>query len=320
VGGTVITVDSPIPVPGAVAVTADALSGALAAAVDPDLLIAPRTPDIGFVHRRCRDADVYLLANTGPRTRAFRITGRGSVAGCAEWDPASGQVRRADLAGDGHLITLHPHQATVIVMSDREVAGPDGPAPVEPSRWLRLDGPWQVAFAAEPPQPVRLPHVWEEQPGRRHFSGAAVYTSTFDLDGLADQDRVLLDFGDVRAAEAAPPGQAGRSFRASVRAPVGELAEVRLNGVACGIAWAPPYRVDLSAAACDGRNDIEITVRNTAANALAGDEEIGRLAAESEARYGRRFRMQDLDRAMSTVRSGLLRVPMIGIAAAADSP
>ena len=36
-----------------------------------------------------------------------------------------------------------------------------------------------------------------------------------------------------------------------------------------------------------------------------------RLAAESEARYGRRFRMQDLDKAMATVRSGLLQVPTL---------
>ena len=45
---------------------------------------------------------------------------------------------------------------------------------------------------------------------------------------------------------------------------------------------------------------------NTAANALAADEHITRLAAESE-RYGHRFTMQDLDRAMESVRSGLPR-------------
>ena len=140
VGGSVITVDSSVQVPGAVAVTADALGGALAAAIDPDLMISPRTPDIGFVHRRCRDADVYFLANTGPEHRAFRIVGRGSVAGYAEWDPASGQVRRTATGGDGYQVTLHPHQATVIVMTDREATGPDDPAPSEPSRWLRLDG------------------------------------------------------------------------------------------------------------------------------------------------------------------------------------
>ena len=50
---------------------------------------------------------------------------------------------------------------------------------------------------------------------------------------------------------------------------------------------------------------------NTAANALAADEHITQLAAQSEARYGRRFRMQDLDKAMVTVRSGMLQVPTL---------
>jgi hypothetical protein len=58
-----------------------------------------------------------------------------------------------------------------------------------------------------------------------------------------------------------------------------------------------------------GTNDVEIIVYNTAANALAADEYIIWLAAESEARYGRRFRMQDLDQAMATTRSGLLQIP-----------
>ena len=133
-----------------------------------------------YHHRRCRDADVYVLANTGPERRAFRIAARGNRAVCTEWDPASG---RAHAFSDGYL-TLHPHQATVIVLTDREMAGPADPAPAAPSEWQPLDGPWQVAFADEPPQPVRLPHVWEEQPDRRHFSGAATYTATFELDDL----------------------------------------------------------------------------------------------------------------------------------------
>jgi hypothetical protein len=86
---------------------------------------------------------------------------------------------------------------------------------------------------------------------------------------------------------------------------------VRVNGLDCGLVWAPPYRVDISEALRGGSNTIEIVVHNTAANALAADEHIARLAAESEARYGRRFRMQDLDNAMATVRSGLLQVPTL---------
>ena len=80
-----------------------------------------------------------------------------------------------------------------------------------------------------------------------------------------------------------------------------------MNAVDCGLVWAPPYRVEITDALRPGANQIEIVVHNTAANALAADEPIRRLAAESEARYGRRFRLQDLDQAMATVRSGLAR-------------
>jgi hypothetical protein len=92
---------------------------------------------------------------------------------------------------------------------------------------------------------------------------------------------------------------------------VGEVAQVRVNGIDCGLAWAPPYRVEISNALRVGANQIELVVYNTAANALAADEHITQLAADSEASYGRRFRMQDLDKAVATVRSGLLQVPTL---------
>ena len=168
-----------------------------------------------------------------------------------------------------------------------------------------------MAYGNEPAQPVDLPHIWEEQPGRRHYSGAAIYTTSVDL-GAVD-GRVSIDFGDweVSEADAAEHGMVGPSYRVAVRGPVGEVAQVRVNQIDCGLAWAPPYRVEITDALVSGTNSIEIIVYNTAANALAADEHIVRLAAESEARYGRRFRMQDLDKAMDTVRSGLLQVPTL---------
>ena len=105
----------------------------------------------------------------------------------------------------------------------------------------------------------------------------------------------------------------GHSYRAEVEPPVGVMAEVRVNDVDCGIVWAPPYAIDVSRAALPGLNRVETTVRNTAANALAHDELISSLVADSERRYGRRFRMQELDRAMDGVRSGLLAVPTLVI-------
>jgi hypothetical protein len=42
-----------------------------------------------------------------------------------------------------------------------------------------------------------------------------------------------------------------------------------VNGLDCGMAWAPPYRVQITNALRSGTNKIEIIVYNTAANALA---------------------------------------------------
>ena len=106
----------------------------------------------------------------------------------------------------------------------------------------------------------------------------------------------------------------GHSYRAEIDPPIGVIAQVRVNDVDCGIVWAPPYVTDVSSAARPGPNQIEIVVRNTAANALAADEQISSMVAASERRYGRRFRMQELDRAMDGVRSGLLQVPTLVIA------
>jgi hypothetical protein len=174
-----------------------------------------------------------------------------------------------------------------------------------------LSGPWRVAYGNEPAQPVDLPHIWEDEPGRRHYSGAATYTTSIDLDAV--DGRVSIDFGDSEVLDGGATERClvGPSYRVAVRGPVGEVAQVRVNDIDCGLAWAPPYRVEITGALRSGTNKIEIIVYNTAANALAADEHILRLAEESEARYGRRFRMQDLDRAMESVRSGLLSVPTI---------
>ena len=149
-----------------------------------------------------------------------------------------------------------------------------------------MSGPWQVAYGDEPAQPVDLPHIWEDEPGRQHYSGAATYTTSIDL-GAVD-GRVSVDFGDceVHDGSSIEHGLVGPSYRVAVRGPVGEVAQVRVNGVDCGLAWAPPYRVEISDALRSGVNEIEIIVYNTAANALAADQHIRRLAAESEAATG----------------------------------
>jgi hypothetical protein len=52
------------------------------------------------------------------------------------------------------------------------------------------------------------------------------------------------------------------------------MARVRLNGKDCGVAWKPPYRVDISHALKAGQNKLEIEVVNTWVNRMIGDEQL----------------------------------------------
>ena len=300
---------------GAVISTDEDLAAALRSALSPDLGIDPPSPDIGFVHRRTSEADIYLVVNTGPGRQQVRLAPRIGRDHWQRWDPDTGAVTESGSTSDAVAVALEAYQATVMVFGDD-----DRPA-VErnerPRRRLPLETGWSVRFDDEDPQPVTLPHRWEDDPARQHHSGSAVYATTFTLpDGDSEAlGPIMIDFGDFTPGAdrgSAQDGMVGPSYRVASGAPVGEVARVEVNGVACGVVWAPPYRLELTGGRSGG-NELIVEVFNTAANALAVEEHIGRLATESEARYGRRFRMQQLDRAMDGVSSGLLAVPAIVI-------
>jgi len=150
----------------------------------------------------------------------------------------------------------------------------------------------------------------------RGVLGLGDYRTTVDLPELGPTARIHLDLGDAAIAGAGSTeagGLLGHSFRAGIEPPIGVTAELRVNGVDCGLVSAPPYVVDVSWSTLSGGNRVEILVRNTAANAVAHDPYLPAWVADSERRYGRRFRMQKLDRAMEGIRSGLLAIPALVI-------
>jgi hypothetical protein len=293
-GSAVIMIDSTVELPEALAANTAGLADALVATTAPDLPISPPTPEIGFVHRSYADAEIYLVINTGPTRRTFDVSPRTNLRSYEQWDALWGKVLRTGAVGDGIELTLHPYDAAVVILTDESVKHVS--AEFRPERRASLGGPWQVAYGNDPTQSVAVPHIWEDEPGRRHYSGAASYTTSIELDAV---DGLLwIDFGDCEVIDggATEHGLVGPSYRVAARSPVGEVAQVQVNGVNCGLAWAPPYRVEISNAVRRGTNEIKIIVYNTAANALAADEHIAQLAAESEARYGRRFRCRILIR------------------------
>ena len=124
---------------------------------------------------------------------------------------------------------------------------------------LRIRGPWDLKFTPNwgAPPAIHLPELisWSEHadPGVRYFSGRATYTKQVHIDStMVGKGKLLfLDLGDVQV-----------------------IASVKLNGKAIGTLWRAPFRADITSAAREGDNLLEVTVVNLWPNRLIGDEQL----------------------------------------------
>jgi hypothetical protein len=173
----------------------------------------------------------------------------------------------------------------------------------EASLFQDLSTGWQIRFGSEASQPIQPLASWTELPGKQFYSGKAVYTRTFTLpDAPAANARVLLDFGECVATIDNRPHRAS-GMRALLDPPIREAAVVSINGQRVASLWHPPYRIDITSLLKSGENRIEVTVYNTAVNEMAGQPP--RDYSALNARYGKRFEMQDMDH-LQPVPSGLM--------------
>lgn len=252
-------------------------------------------PDVGVVHHRLADGDLYFVANTGPEPRTLTFD-----------EPLERWTTQSPTPAITRTTTLHPYESAILLPPSRT----DVATSVGTSNNLGVaPGPWTVAFDNDV-RPVELPHRWEDDPALATYSGSATYRTGLDLPDTTDH--LILDLGPGEpVASDTEPYLPDNSYRALITPPVGVAADVYLNDTHCGSVWAPPYQVDLTAAAHPGANDLRIVVHNTAANALSADQHLLDTAAAVTAQYGRRFDLQHIEHATEYLHSGLLAVPRI---------
>src|SRR6185369_17481700 len=81
----------------------DQLGRKLTALLQPDMSLDVRVPEIGFVHRRTREAEVYFIANTSNVPQTVKATFRVSNMQAESWDAFSGKARKE---ASGATVTL----------------------------------------------------------------------------------------------------------------------------------------------------------------------------------------------------------------------
>ena len=128
--------------------------------------------------------------------------------------------------------------------------------PLQEKPLAKVSGPWEVHFRQNRGAPPSLNMAkltsWTDSSdaGIKYFSGTATYTTTLQAPAIWFHPgrHIYLDLGKVR-----------------------DIAEVHINGVPAGLTWAPPYRVDVTAALKPGTNKLEIKVTNEWTNRQIGD-------------------------------------------------
>jgi len=68
------------------------LGADLAKYAAPDMTLSPRTPEIGFIHRKLSGGDLYFVANTANEARQVRAQFRNAARHAEAWDAFTGRL------------------------------------------------------------------------------------------------------------------------------------------------------------------------------------------------------------------------------------
>ena len=216
-----------------------------------------------FSHRRLADGDLYFVNNRSTRPEEveakFRVTGKVPEI----WRADTGAVERVSyrIEGGQTVVPLKfgPEDSFFVVFRRPSSVPFMTVAAPAPQGTVKLDGPWKVTFPAGrgAPNTITLQNLApldaHAEPGVKYFSGVATYTKRFRTPPrYRNGSSMLLDLGKV-----------------------GDLAEVRVNGVLVGTAWHAPFKMDIGVPLRKGENTLEVKVANLWVNRLIGDQQPG---------------------------------------------
>src|ERR1700722_7617244 len=279
------------------------LGAELASDTHPDLKLSPLTPEIGFIHRKLPEGNLYFVANTANERKQVRAQFRNTANQAETWDGFSGAISGIPNPRSIEL-DLAPYESRLIFFADAATAPPLDVKRTETVE-LDLSPSWKVKFDGMglSTDMDRLAS-WSEDSRTKFYSGLATYQKSFHLlhDNLQQGTIFLLDFGEgSKERLPSPPGE--HNMKAYFEGPIREAAQIYVNEKLAGVVWRPPFRLDVTGYLREGENELRIVVGNTAINSLAGQSLPDyRLLWQ---RYGKLFTPQDMEN-LHPLPSGIL--------------
>jgi len=271
----------------------------------PDVVLSPKTPRIGFVHRKLASGDLYFVVNTSNRSQHVQATFRDAAKHAEWWDPFTGGISSVKNPSSVDL-DLQPYESRLILFADDATKrGETQPAAHIVLKTIDLTTNWNLTVS-DTNRTVSMPklHSWSDDPTLKYYSGQVVYEKSFALssENVHSARSAVLDFGEGRPIDEPNP-LPQFSMKAYFEAPIRDAAEVYVNGERAGFVWHPPYTIDVTNFLRTGRNTVRMVVGNTAINSLAGHA-LPPYHLLNE-RYGERFTPQDMGN-LQALPSGIL--------------
>ena len=283
------------------------LGTSLATYLAPEIVLSPRTPRIGFIHRKLPSGDLYFIANTSNQSHHVQATFRQPAKRVEFLDPFTGGVSSAENSG-AVSIDLQPYESRLILLTNSATQNTETLPAVRALSLLKtldLAADWKLTFSeTNQTVPMAKLHSWSDEPTFKYYSGRVSYEKTIQLSSqdLGSGIQGVLDFGQGTAVDEPTP-LPQHSMKAYLEGPIREAAEVFVNGESAGFVWRPPYTVDVTRLLKSGENTLRIVVGNTAINELSGRSlPTYRLLNQ---RYGERFFPQDMTN-LQPLPSGIL--------------
>jgi hypothetical protein len=268
--------------------------------IQPDFAAAGYPDEApAWIHRHLSDGDTYFVVNQSDQRAHITVRLRATGSNIQILRPMDGSADAAS-ATAGALIEnysgnrqpglqpatyteepgfttiqldLAARESVFVVLRDHGEPLPPAPSPTRHTV-VTIQGPWTLTFPLHlgAPTNIRLdkPTYWTESsdPGVKFFSGTATYSTTFNVPASALRAKhLILHLDDVR-----------------------DIAQIKVNGKAAGLTWAPPYDVDVTGAVRAGSNKLNIAVTNEWTNRIIGDRSLPEgqrvLAGVPPARFG----------------------------------
>ena len=241
---------------------------------------------LAYTHRTGPGLDIYFVSNQQNKTRIINLSLRISGKQPELWNAVTGEITRPEqwsqhsgrtvipirLEANGSLFIVFRRRIFVL-SADQADSRRNHPADGENVVTDNIDlpvlqtlrAPWTLRFDTAmggPAGPVILDSLqdWSRSADSsiRYYSGTAVYTQDFMWKGRG-----------TAGSDGKNPSVASRTWLDLGQ--VANIARVLINGIDCGVAWTPPYRVEITQAIKPGNNVVSIEVTNTWANRLMGD-------------------------------------------------